>query len=724
MHRSVAKRSLEDNRDELDAKLELLQQLCLQDATDLQAPDNPHHQNRLSYVDERWIQAEYGWSVESAATSTVSFFDEEEEDMDACMPHLYDPTLFSDRRVASTLPTKPTPKAHKHAYSEKDKPLPPLPRPSLIRRGVPDAPPPSPSMPQAPLLWQSYSSSPPRSPLRTSFSASSLCSQASSTTPRHTPPVSPRLPSSPPRSPKASTFPRGPHTSVGDGSQAVLPSLGRRPSVVHRHATFPSISSTLGLLEERASPGEKRMGVLVTDIPETGANTTTNCSRSTNGSLGRSSGETTKSALAGGSPTPKRPQRPILPALATSTSYPQLRPALVPSSATSSMSDSSFASHTTVVASAAPTTPATSFVSDHVSSLESPWSCGESPAEEPQPTSRWSLDSVASRRPRAASFRPIRDAPSGSGTPQTPTTGKKRDRLISFIKRGRSSSFGKGTPPIPNSANAGQDNILPLPRSSVSREPPFVIASPRPSLSAPVAPSSPMPTTSTFAPTSSTSTTSSAASSASSLQTPISLDMHNRHAAAAQYADPFSPESPSFVPEAYAAPVARPSLKPSAGGALLPAFEYQHRCEQHVRPPTPPTSPPPQPTLPLPSPGTPTASFLVSPQHRSQSFFSSLPFKKGTKRRDKKLVITGVPLEDADDGRETDWKATDKRRRYENVVKWCERFGDVRKIERKLDGTLHVYWRDWESADMVCRVHAQVYIKDVGRVSLAWQYIS
>ncbi|KAH9924143.1 uncharacterized protein B0H18DRAFT_1012493 [Fomitopsis serialis] len=120
MHRSTAKRSLENNHGELDAKLELLQQLCLQDAGDAQAPDNPHLRSRISYVDQRWLQAEYGWTMESAATSTVSFLDEE-EDMDACMPHLYDPTLFSDPRVTPTLPTKPTTKSHQRAYSEKDK---------------------------------------------------------------------------------------------------------------------------------------------------------------------------------------------------------------------------------------------------------------------------------------------------------------------------------------------------------------------------------------------------------------------------------------------------------------------------------------------------------------------------------------------------------------------------------------------------------------------------
>ena len=37
------------------------------------------------------------------------------------MPHLYDPTLFSDPRVSPLPPTKPTAKVHQRAYSEKDK---------------------------------------------------------------------------------------------------------------------------------------------------------------------------------------------------------------------------------------------------------------------------------------------------------------------------------------------------------------------------------------------------------------------------------------------------------------------------------------------------------------------------------------------------------------------------------------------------------------------------
>lgn len=466
------------------------------------------------------------------------------------------------------------------------------------------------------------------------------------------------------------------------------------------------------------------MGVVVTDAS---AMTNNNRNRSTSGSIGRSSGDTMRSILTGGSSAPKRPQRPVLPALTltTSISTPHLRSTVLSSPASSS-SGSSLASHTTVGAVRGSVKEAATSVSDQT--------CGGCEASSSQPTSRWSMDSVASR-PTAVSFHPMGDTPATvPGTPQTPTSGRKRDRLMSFITRGRSGSLGKSLPPIPNSVNPGQDNTVPLPRPSVSREPSFVILSPRPSLSAPPAPSpyAPAMATPTATMLSTSSSDSSITSSASSLQTPVSLEMH-RHALPGKHGDLYAPDSSAFMPEAYAA-----SMAQGAGDSLLPPFEYDQDAYQHS---TPPPSPPPEPTLPLPSPGTPTASFLVSPQQRSQSFFA-LPFMKGSKRRDKKLVITGVPLEDADDGRETDWKTTEKRRRYGNVVRWCEGFGEVRKIERKPDGTLHVFWRDWESADMVrpsshhrsprineniiqvCRVHAQVYIKDVGRVSLAWQYIN
>ncbi|KAH9940709.1 hypothetical protein B0H21DRAFT_655472, partial [Amylocystis lapponica] len=137
---------------------------------------------------------------------------------------------------------------------------------------------------------------------------------------------------------------------------------------------------------------------------------------------------------------------------------------------------------------------------------------------------------------------------------------------------------------------------------------------------------------------------------------------------------------------------------------------------------------PPEPTLPLPSPSMPSPSFLT-PQ-RPQSFFSSLALKRCVRRRGKKLVITGVdagellgPAAQAMGELAQERSKRESELRYQNVVRWCESFGAIRKVDRRLDGSIHVYWREWEVADMVCRVQAQVFIKEVGRVSLAWHYI-
>ena len=45
----------------------------------------------------------------------------------------------------------------------------------------------------------------------------------------------------------------------------------------------------------------------------------------------------------------------------------------------------------------------------------------------------------------------------------------------------------------------------------------------------------------------------------------------------------------------------------------------------------------------------------------------------------------------------------ERARRVQNMVRWCESFGPVRKIDTKDDGSLHVYcqWKDWVAADMV-----------------------
>ncbi|EMD31928.1 hypothetical protein CERSUDRAFT_88559, partial [Gelatoporia subvermispora B] len=378
-------------------------------------------------------------------------------------------------------------------------------------------------------------------------------------------------------------------------------------------------------------------------------------------------------------PPPVRKQRPALPTLMTSTSSPQLRAQY--------MSTSSSASTVTLI----PPRPSLSSLSNGSSATVPrpraatacvPSTCAR-PAlnieeeDEPQLASRWSLDSIASR-PAPSSYTPpaVADANASTSGAQ-PNKGRKRDRLMSLISisRGRSGSLGKA--PAATAAPSARPSIDA--RRSTSKEPLFEMVVP-PGISA----------------------SSSVSSSVSSLITPADSPR-------TPSSDPFSPTSESFFPDEH-----------DMGSSKNTSFVDMTVDER--------STPPPEPTLPLPSPGTPTASFLFPT--RPPSLFSAL---KRTKRRARKLVISGAPLSE---GVETAafskahlsdldlaHRKAEQKRRYENAIKWCENFGPLRKVERKDDGSLHVYWKDREVADTVCRLHAQVYIEGVGRVSLAWHYI-
>ena len=89
--------------------------------------------------------------------------------------------------------------------------------------------------------------------------------------------------------------------------------------------------------------------------------------------------------------------------------------------------------------------------------------------------------------------------------------------------------------------------------------------------------------------------------------------------------------------------------------------------------------------------------------------------KDKKKRRKKKLVISGAPLEPSlprasssispvQAAEDLYHRQQERQRRVDNVVKWCESFGTLRRIETKEDGSLHVYWKDWEVADMVSSI--------------------
>ncbi|KAI0658968.1 hypothetical protein C8Q70DRAFT_916120 [Cubamyces menziesii] len=694
-------RSLAASPRELDAKLELLQQLGYED----RFFDNEEHIHPLSekssYLDD-WIQTEYSWALEEAADSASSIpdlFDVEEEDEEACLPCVYDPTLFSNHQPAPLSPARVRSQSlTQPPRNDYDKPLPSVPPLRLRPRpSLPIVPPPTPST-------SNLSSPIPSAPV----SPRSLLSDR-----KQTPPPSPRLASRLSASPKLRQ-PGRPHAS------SVSTSTPSRPST-QRHATYPSISSTMSLLEERDGEVEKRTAVYLPgqDSALPPSPKLMGRGRSSSATVTRTSDELCGPFSIGSSP--RRKQRPTLPALSTSHSTPQLRrlaelatvpsPSIVRGASTllpSPMSD-------------ATVTPDSE--GEEVSPGEAiTWSPSDGPASQFEaPTgagaegtatalaSRWSLDSVASR-PRIRQA----DGPDVSSSPASKT--KKRDRLFSLISgRARAGSVGKPQPP-PNTPR-GSSDVLDIRRSS-SREAMQSLSS-RPSFNLPHhAPKVLAPSVS-----------SSSGSSASTLATPVEpmlpsplpeTDAYGATSSSYMYEDePVFAENPHLTPESPLLAPEHPKTPPSPPPREPLVLQIPDR-------PMTPDSPPPQPTLPLPSPSTPSPSFLV-PTPRSQSFFASLTGRQ--RRRRKKLVISGAPL-DLNASRtpqstaEAELRANERARRVQNVVKWCESFGPVRKIDTKDDGSLHVYWKDWEAADMVCRIQAQVVIKDVGRVNLAWSYIS
>ena len=455
----------------------------------------------------------------------------------------------------------------------------------------------------------------------------------------------------------------------------------------HRHGNYPSISSTLSLLEERESETEKRAGVYVTDEGED------DMDRPVPRPMGRGRSSSATVAATGPVPlssSPRRRQRPTLSALSTSASSPQLRRlaelATIPSP--------SFSVASTLLPSpmsVATVVPEADVAPGEAITVEEPAKARAAEAEL-APVSRWSIDSVASR-PHISQMA-LDDA---SSLPASKS--RKRDRFLSLISgRGRSSSFTKPLPP-PNTPR-GSSDVLDIRRID---SPESSTASSRPSFSmSPMAPSL-------------SSSNSSNGSTISMLATPVD--------ASHDFTDPFAVGSPSCVPDdaVDGSPVfaANPYLQPESPLLLAdqPATSPSPPPQMAPEPLTlqiperalSPDLPPPEPTLPLPSPSTPSPSFLV-PSPRPQSFFASITGRQ--RRRRKKLVISGAPLELTQSRASSSVSAAsaqddlrlrqvEQRRRVQNVVRWCESFGPVRKIETKEDGSLHVYWKDWEVADMV-----------------------
>lgn len=525
-------------------------------------------------------------------------------------------------------------------------------------------------------------------------------------------------PSSPPLSPRSSRASRQ-YSPPSSPSLSRSSALSHRPSSVSPqkrpsapcHATYPSISSTLSLLEERETEVDKRSAVYVTDS-DSEPQFQPGCVPRPMG-RGRSCSATVpRSGDLGGplsiSSSPGRKQRPPLPALLTSASSPQLRRlaelATTPSPSFSSLRSPLLPSPMSDMT----LTPETEVVTPGEAITLSPENPVEEGAAEPGLASRWSLDSVASR-PRINQMA-LDDA---SSSPASKT--KKRDRLLSLISgRTRSGSVTKPQPP-PNTPR-GSTDVLDI-RYIDSRD------TPSPSSRSSSRPSFTMPPKISMAP-SLASSDSSTASTASTLATPI-------ESAHPTLSDPFHLDGPSCMQEQVEEEEEEDNLVFADNPYLEPDYPYHHAFPSTSLPhppphdlpqayheslklqipdrPMSPAEPPPQPTLPLPSPSTPSPSFLV-PSPRPQSFFASITGRQ--RRRKKKLVISGAPLElnlsrssssvsNAQSSDDYHHRQAEQQRRVQNVVKWCESFGPVRKIETKEDGSLHVYWKDWEVADMV-----------------------
>ncbi|KAI0764022.1 hypothetical protein BD413DRAFT_199751 [Trametes elegans] len=105
-----AKHTLAASHHDLDAKLELLQQLGYDSRFFDEDEDVEPISDKSPYLDHdthRWVQDEYNWALEEAADAAAGIpdlFDVEEEDEELCLPCVYDPTFFASRPSATPSP--------------------------------------------------------------------------------------------------------------------------------------------------------------------------------------------------------------------------------------------------------------------------------------------------------------------------------------------------------------------------------------------------------------------------------------------------------------------------------------------------------------------------------------------------------------------------------------------------------------------------------------------
>ncbi|KAH9940708.1 hypothetical protein B0H21DRAFT_710779 [Amylocystis lapponica] len=113
MHPTLDRRHAATSQ-ELNAKLHSLQQLC-HTLSDFSS----------SYLDlgsDQWIEKEYEWALKEAGEypATPRNFDAD-EDIDACSPSVYDPTLFSSPPLSPSKSASRNLTLHQRVSSEKEK---------------------------------------------------------------------------------------------------------------------------------------------------------------------------------------------------------------------------------------------------------------------------------------------------------------------------------------------------------------------------------------------------------------------------------------------------------------------------------------------------------------------------------------------------------------------------------------------------------------------------
>ncbi|KAI0691866.1 hypothetical protein BC835DRAFT_1359611, partial [Cytidiella melzeri] len=504
----------------------------------------------------------------------------------------------------------------------------------------------------------------PASPLLGSFSYDSDRDK-----PLPPPPSTPRLsysPVTPPSTPSSS-----PRASISPNSQPKPRS--RPPSTSaprgHTHAAFPSISSTLSLLSERDSETAKRSGVIVTSTGSPRASTDTKTL--THLPLRRSSVDALQALASDGSPPRKR--RPNL-TLANSTSTPHLR-ALAELAQTPA---SPVLSHQPSQASLAASVR---------SPFESSVNLLPSPSLKPS-ASRWSIDS---NEPKCVE-RPVLSKLVVESAQTSPAKPRKRDRLMSFISRARAGSLGK------QSTSPTRDEFAP----ATPQDTDFGVLSSKPSMMS-LKTSSRRTSHSVYTSqqiSATVSTTSTSSTSDASLATPGDSQQD------ISALDPFGSASPTFSPVSF-----MPDMSDNADVSIIDDL-YESACIDSGS---------------LSAPAPPPPSFLPLKQ---ESLFSTLA-RKTIRRRKRKVIVTCSPAE-SDEYSEEDMgqahmaaarREREQKLREEALLGWCEGFGVVRRFERKENGNVHVYWRECEVAEMVCRLGPQVHVKGVGQVGLAWRYV-